>query len=280
MQFVMFDLFFLPFKDDQGRSCCIMMVDHFTKYHWARALAGKDAMGVVNFLMDIFQEEGNCERWHCDNGREFINSCVEKARFILKIGGHSTSQPYNPQCNGCVEKANGTCKRKIITISLVEGLQNGQIVWNWPRVLAVVIMNENAAPLKLYLGLCAFFCLRQRMPDIKSVGILNQDDTAKVHAFMIERQQLQAGKVLAKHADKMELYQVGDKVYVKATVAQVKRKQAVTSWSIWATITEKHFNGMFYRVRWETNGLGSEEKGDISQRVYHWSNLKLRARIG
>ena len=280
MQLVMFDLFFLPIADAEGRSCCIMMIDHFTKFKWARALMGKDAMGVVNFLMDIFQVEGNCERWHCDNGREFINKCVEMARQILKIEGHSTSQPYNPQCNGCVERANGTCKRKILTMSLADGLQNGQLVWNWPRKLSIVMTNENDAPLKLYMGLSAFFCLRHRMPDVRAVGVLNPDDTAKVHAFMIERQEIQAGKILAQHADKMQLYNVDDKVFVKATKKQVKRKQAVSSWTILATIAESLASGLFYRLRWDTAGLGGEKAGELSKRVYHWSHLKMRISKG
>ena len=280
MELVMFDLFFLPIADSEGRSCCIMMIDHFTKFKWARALMGKDALGVVNFLMDIFEVEGNCERWHCDNGREFINKCVDMARQILKIAGHSTSQPYNPQCNGCVERCNGTCKRKILTFSLADGLQNGQLVWNWVRILAIVVANENNAPLKLYMGLSAFFCLRHRMPDVNAMGILNPDDTGKVHNFMIERQQLQAGKVLALHADKMQLYDVGDKVFVKASKKQVKIKQAISCWTIRATIEEKLASGLFYRLRWETTGLGNEKAGDLSKRVYHWSHLKMRGITG
>ena len=38
MQLVMFDLFFLPFADKYGRTIVIMMIDHFTKFKWARAL--------------------------------------------------------------------------------------------------------------------------------------------------------------------------------------------------------------------------------------------------
>ena len=205
---------------------------------------------------------------------------MEKARFILKVGGHSTSQPYNPQCNGCVEKANGTCKRKILTFALAQGLQNGQVEWNWVITLTVVIGNENNSPLKLYLGLTAFFCFRHRMPDVRSIGILNPADTAKVYQFMIERQELQAGKVLALHADKMQMYGVGDAVYVKATRAQVKRHQSVASWTIHATIEDTHMSGMFYRLRWVTSGLGGEVAGDVSKRVYHWSNLKPRPRNG
>ena len=74
----------------------------------------------------------------------------------------------------------------------------------------------------------------------------------------------------------MEMYEVGDHVYVKATPKQVKIHQAVASWTVQATIEEKHFNGMFYRLRWDTSGLGGEKAGDVSKRAYHWSNLKKR----
>ena len=130
---------------------------------------GQGCDGSSEFPLDIFQVEGNCER---SNGREFINICVEKQ--ILKIEGHSTSQPYNPQCNRCVERENGTCKRKILTMSMSDGLQNGQLVWNWVRILSIVVANENNAPLKLYMGLSAFFCMRHRMPDVRAMGVLNQ----------------------------------------------------------------------------------------------------------
>jgi len=33
---------------------------------------------------------------------------------------------------------------------------------------------------------------------------------------------------------------------------------------------------MFFRLRWETKGLGGESVGDLSRRVYHWTNLKMR----
>ena len=97
---------------------------------------------------------------------------------------------------------------------------------------------------------------------------------------MIERQELQAGKVLAQHADKMQLYKVDDKVFVKASKKQVKRKQAVSSWTILATVVEELASGLFYRLRWDTTGLGGEKAGELSKRVYHWSHLKMREHKG
>ena len=86
--------------------------------------------------------------------------------------------------------------------------------------------------------------------------------------------------MLAQNADKMQLFKVGDSVFVKATKKQVKRKQAVSSWTIVATIEEKQVSGLFYRLRWETAGLGGEPAGAVSKRVYHWSDLKMRTEKG
>ena len=122
--------------------------------------------------------------------------------------------------------------------------------------------------------------MRHRMPDVRAVGVLNPDDTAKVHAFMIERQEIQAGKVLAQHADKMQLYKVDDKVFVKASKNQVKRKQSISNWTIRATVAEEYASGLFYRLRWDTTGLGGEKAGELSKRVYHWSHLKMRVSKG
>ena len=97
---------------------------------------------------------------------------------------------------------------------------------------------------------------------------------------MITRQEIQAGKILAQHADKMQLYKVDDKVFVKSTKKQVKRKQSISNWTIRATIAEAYASGLFYRVTWDSKGLGGEKPGELSKRVYHWSHLKMRERKG
>jgi GGDEF domain-containing protein len=150
MELIMFDLFFLPFADDEGQSICMMIIDHFTKYKWGATMTKKTMHEVAEILISVFRQEGNCERWHCDNGKEFINHVVTHARQVLNIAQMSTGRPRHPQCQGLVERANGTCKRKVLMTCLGEGMANGDKKWNWKKHLEAVLMNENDAPLKVH----------------------------------------------------------------------------------------------------------------------------------
>jgi hypothetical protein len=93
----MFDLKILdgmvhPEDDTQGY--LLLACDHFTKYKWGRIIWGKDVMAISMFLYETFGREGTPERWHCDNGREFLNGCVEMARKHLGLGNLFGLLPY------------------------------------------------------------------------------------------------------------------------------------------------------------------------------------------
>ena len=90
LQLVMFDLKKLPgyFDDDGTQSFLMLIVDHFTKYKWGSIFFGKDAVAVASFLGTVFRNEGTPDRWHCDNGSEFVNGMVEMARALLGLGNH------------------------------------------------------------------------------------------------------------------------------------------------------------------------------------------------
>ena len=149
MELIMFDLFYLPFKDDEDQGICMMIIDHFTKYKWGGTMTRKTMHEVADILVAVFRAEGNCERWHCDNGKEFINHVVTHARKVLNIPELSSGRPRHPQCQGLVERANGTCKRKVLMACAAEGMKNGAKKWNWKKHLEEVLMNENDAPLKV-----------------------------------------------------------------------------------------------------------------------------------
>ena len=69
----MFDLFKMPFATPDGYEYVFMAVDHFTKYCWATSLKTKDPGPIVDYLCSLFATEPMPERWHCDNGGEFVN---------------------------------------------------------------------------------------------------------------------------------------------------------------------------------------------------------------
>jgi hypothetical protein len=89
LELVMFDLFFLPCADGEGRDICICMIDHFKKFVWGKAFSGKGTEEVVLFLQEVHDVEGNMERWHSDNGGEFISRCMKE--LAARLGTKHTS---------------------------------------------------------------------------------------------------------------------------------------------------------------------------------------------
>ena len=277
MELVMFDLFFLPFKDDEGQGICMMIIDHFTKYKWGATMTRKTMYEVAEILIAVFRMEGNCERWHSDNGSEFLNYVVTHARKVLNIPQLTNGRPRHPQCQGLVERANGTCKRKVLMNCAAEGLKNGDSKWNWKKHLEDVLMNENDAPLKVYKGLNAFFCLRNRQRDIVTYNPLAPEDMTELHGFM-RNCQLEQGKKM-KHVASLETFEIADKVRVRAGYQEVKKRAVLGTWSTEATICEVHPKAAnYYRLRWTTRGLNAEPQGSISKRWFPWTAMKKMAK--
>jgi hypothetical protein len=129
LQLVMFDLTKMPMRAPCGSNYILSIVDHFTKYKWACYMDGKDVDKIAAYLGQIFRDRGSPERWHCDNGTEFLNAVMDKLR--LDLGGipMSNSMPRNPRCQGIVEKMNGVLKAKILKRCRALGyLRPGQVV--------------------------------------------------------------------------------------------------------------------------------------------------------
>jgi hypothetical protein len=108
LQLVMFDLKKLPgSEDEEGRQGYLMLVvDHFSKFKWGKIFFGKDAASIAHFLVTLFQSEGTPERWHCDNGTEFVNGMVELARTAMSLGNAESLLPYT---HGGVRYMHGIC---------------------------------------------------------------------------------------------------------------------------------------------------------------------------
>ena len=114
-QLVMFDLFKLPMETYDGFLYVILVKDHFTKFHWAEALKGKEAQPLVDFFVTLWQKNPVPERFHCDNGSEFLNNAMKAALDYLDRDHEiSSGKPRNPQTQGLIERANKTVKSKIL----------------------------------------------------------------------------------------------------------------------------------------------------------------------
>jgi hypothetical protein len=111
------DLFKFDRPDPDGSSIPIVcyvanLVDHKSKMKFATVIPTKEAIHVVNFLLNLFGTLGPPKYLQSDNGTEFCNSEV---RAICKEWGVKikNSRPRHPQTNGAVENSNKVLKAAI-----------------------------------------------------------------------------------------------------------------------------------------------------------------------
>ena len=89
LQLVMFDLTKMMIATLCGLVWILVVKDHFTKYTWAEAFKNKDSRTIARYLFTIFKEEGAPERWHSDNGGEFLGEYFVAAMALLVAYGYA-----------------------------------------------------------------------------------------------------------------------------------------------------------------------------------------------
>ena len=87
----------------------LTVVDYATRYPEAVALKGISTQEVAEALCKIFSRVGVPSQIVSDQGTQFVSDVMKEVYRLLSIQ-HLTSTPYHPQCNGLVERFNGTLK--------------------------------------------------------------------------------------------------------------------------------------------------------------------------
>ena len=92
-----------------GHKYILTLVDYSTRYPEAVALKNITTEAVAEALISIYSRLGIPEEILSDMDTQFISECMSEVERLLKIR-HLSTTPYHPQCNGLVEKFNGTLK--------------------------------------------------------------------------------------------------------------------------------------------------------------------------
>jgi len=87
----------------------LTVVDYATRYPEAVALKGIITQEVAEALCKIFSRVGIPSQIVSDQGSRFVSVVMKELYRLLSIQ-RVTSSPYHPQCNGVVERFNGTLK--------------------------------------------------------------------------------------------------------------------------------------------------------------------------
>ena len=97
---------------DKGNRYILVLVDYATRYPEAVALPSIQTEVVAEALVSMYSRLGIPEEILSDHGTQFMSDLMKEVQRLLSIRA-MTSSVYHPQCNGLVEKFNGTLKQML-----------------------------------------------------------------------------------------------------------------------------------------------------------------------
>ena len=123
---------------EQGNRYILTVVDYATRYPEAAVMKRIDTETVAEGLLGIWAHIGIPREILTDQGTQFMGGVMEAVYRLLSIR-HLTTTPYHPQCNGLVEKFNGTLK--LMLKKLCDGHPR-----NWDRYIPAVLFAYREVP--------------------------------------------------------------------------------------------------------------------------------------
>ena len=124
----------LPESED-GHKVLLVVIDIFTGFVILKPLITNTAEIIANELWSIFAIMGLPKILQTDNGPEFSNKVVKALTSLIGIQ-HRFITPYNPRCDGKVERVIGTI------MSIIKKLLNGTTKY-WPLFVSFAQFSYN-----------------------------------------------------------------------------------------------------------------------------------------
>jgi len=97
---------------DRGNRYILTLVDYATRYPEAVALPKIETERVSEALVDMFSRIGVPREMLTDMGSQFTSDLMKELSRMLSMR-QLTTTPYHPQCNGLVERFNGTLQKML-----------------------------------------------------------------------------------------------------------------------------------------------------------------------
>jgi transposase InsO family protein len=123
---------------EKGNRYILTIVDYATRYPEAVALPGIEAERVAEALVEVFSRVGIPNEVLTDRGTQFTSGVMAEVSRLLSLKQLVTT-PYHPQCNGLVEKFNGTLKEMLKKMCAEKPK-------TWDRYLSAVLFAYREAP--------------------------------------------------------------------------------------------------------------------------------------
>jgi len=116
---------------ESGKRYILTVVDYATRYPEAVALSGISTVEVAEALCSVYSRVGVPRQVVHDQGSQFMSDVMAEVSRLLSVQ-NLVSSPYHPQCNGLVERFNGTLKAMLRKLC-------GERPKDWDRYLESVL---------------------------------------------------------------------------------------------------------------------------------------------
>jgi hypothetical protein len=139
---------------ERGHRYILTIVDFATRYPEAIALKSIETEQVAEALMSVFCRLGFPKEILSDRGSQFTSELMNEVSRLMSIKQVFTT-PYNPRCNGLVERMNGTLKSMLKKMCQEKPQE-------WDRYLPAVLfayrevpqVSTGFSPFELLYGRC------------------------------------------------------------------------------------------------------------------------------
>lgn len=245
---------------ERGKRFILTIMDYATRYPEAVALANIDTETVAEALIEVYSRVGIPREVLTDMGSQFTSSVMREVSRLLTIR-QLTTTPYNPRCNGMVERFNGSLKTMLKRMCAEQPK-------DWDRYLAPLLFAYREAPHESLGGFSPFELLygrRVRGPMQVLKELLTKEGTETeektTYQYIIDlKERLQdtctlAHNMLAQASDKYKAYydrgakprslEVGDKVLI---LLPTDHNKLLLQWKGPYTILQR-FNDVDYKVQ-------------------------------
>ena len=292
-ELVMFDFAQYYCPDPNGYKWMLTVVDHFTKHSWSKAFKTKESEPVAKWLVKKFSTEvGVPERWHADNGGEFVSGWIDAARVILATNNHvegkllpyTHGMPRNPRCQGLVERYNRTIKTRMLKQMEGEGYVRaktdgtGHTTWDWKPIMKRCTMELNRIEVKLY-GFSPHVLLHGSAPEAPDHQPLNAADLERTHEHCHKKQVAQARA--RGIYDEQGLGEIAIGTHVMVHTLRDRRSHwdpagnGHIPWKAQAIVVDRSAtNRNWYVIEWTADPLSKGKVGQISDKLWHYYFLK------
>ncbi|MES9884609.1 MAG: DDE-type integrase/transposase/recombinase, partial [Sedimenticola sp.] len=123
---------------EKGNRFILTMVDYATRYPEAVALKYIDSERVAEALFEMFSRVGIPSEILSDMGKQFTSAVMKEVGRLLSMK-QMTTTPYNPACNGLIERFNGTLKNMLKKKCAEQPKQ-------WDRYIPALLFAYREAP--------------------------------------------------------------------------------------------------------------------------------------